>query len=500
MKNILTIVIAFLSIFNAAAQQTDMSAYQPKLKVGEAAPDFTLPIYNSEKKVSLADFKGKYVLLDFWASWCGDCRREMPVIEETLKEYQGKVQVLSVSFDRKKEALEKYLAEHPVGYDVACDFSAWKESEVTKAYQLGWIPTFYIIAPDGTIAGSGITGNELKYEFSRLFGGKCYVRGADISGITAVEDGGVWQYVNTSGKSMDAYELLKTLDFNAIRLRVWVNPKPAPNGKAYSDISDVVKNALRAKAAGMDVMIDFHYSNWWADPGKQHVPKEWHQAARQHADSISIVCDSMRQHTLQTLAALKAAGVTPKWVQIGNETPDGFMHPYGIASKHPEWFARLFKTGYDATKEVFPEATCICHIDNGYDLGRTTFILDILRENGVDFDLLGWSLYPAMNWETRVINPNWQKSCDECIANADTIFAKYGKESMLVEVGLPDEDENVGEQCVDYLINHSGKHLKGLIWWEPLTPPNSGYTMGAMKKYGEHQCCPNKALEAFKAK
>lgn len=187
MKKTISLVLMLFVALTSFAQQTDMSAYQPKLKIGEKAPDFALPVYNGEKKIALSDYAGKYVMLDFWATWCGDCRREMPIMEEALAKYEGKIEVFSVAFDRKKETLEKYLTEHPVNYSVVCDYSAWKESAVTKAYQLGWIPTFYIIAPDGTIAGSGITGEELKHTLCSLFGeahgcGGCHKEAANAGG------------------------------------------------------------------------------------------------------------------------------------------------------------------------------------------------------------------------------------------------------------------------------------------------------------------------------
>ncbi|MCF0192599.1 MAG: TlpA family protein disulfide reductase [Prevotella sp.] len=169
MKKTLSLILLLIAMcLQLSAQEKDMSAYLPKLQIGETAPNFTLPKYDNSGSVSLSDYKGKYVLLDFWASWCGDCRREMPIMEEAFADNKEKIEVLSVSFDRKKEALQEYLKAHPVNYTVACDYSAWKESAVTKAYQLAWIPTFYIIAPDGKIAGGGITGEELKAELQRI--------------------------------------------------------------------------------------------------------------------------------------------------------------------------------------------------------------------------------------------------------------------------------------------------------------------------------------------
>lgn len=354
-----------------------------------------------------------------------------------------------------------------------------------------------------------------------------FVKGADIGWLTQVEDDGQWQYMDTLGQPVTGLELLDQLGVNTVRLRVWVNPKPAENGHVYCDVNDVVRQAVRATRAGYEVMIDFHYSNWWADPGQQHCPAEWHAAAMAEAEKqqkallqetermlddsaacavglISVVCDSVRAHTAATLSALKKAGVTPRWVQIGNEIPNGFMHPYGKADEHPDWFAQLFLAGYEAAKSVFPDIICMLHIDNGYDLARTTFIADILHHYNVPFDMMGWSLYPAMNWVTGEVDTNWQRKVDLCLANADSMFVRYGKESMLVEIGMPDCDEQVGADCIAYTIRHAGPHLHGLIWWEPVTPPDYSYRMGAMKdvtgQYASsspHQCAANAALRAF---
>jgi len=325
-----------------------------------------------------------------------------------------------------------------------------------------------------------------------------FYRGADLGWLTETEHRGHYQIVDTMGKATEAHALLKGLGFDAVRIRVWVNPRRDADGNAWCDIPDVVTKAVRAKEAGMDVMIDFHYSNSWADPSQQHVPREWAEAAMGRADSLEVVCDSVRAHTIATLSALKASGVRPRWIQVGNEIPGGFMHPYGDATAHPEQFARLFQVGYEACKSVFPQTDVIVHIDNGYDLGRTTFILDILRRYSVPFDVLGWSLYPAMNWVSREIDANWQKKVDQCIANSTVIYERYGKESMLVEVGMPDSDEQIGRDCIAYIIGHAGQHIHGLFWWEPLATPDFRYTMGALKSYGGNKYGPNEALKAFK--
>jgi len=324
-----------------------------------------------------------------------------------------------------------------------------------------------------------------------------FYRGADLGWVTEMEHRGQYQLVDTAGNSAEAYSLVRGLGIDAVRIRVWVNPRPDADGNAWCDIPDVVAKAVRARDMGMEVMIDFHYSNSWADPGQQHVPAEWAKAATGRRDSLEVVCDSMRAHTLRTLNALQRAGVTPRWIQVGNETPDGFMHPYGNATAHPEQFARLFQVGRDACKAVFPRAAIILHIDNGYDLARSTRIIDLLRNYSVDFDMLGWSLYPAMNWVTREVDPNWQRKVDQCFQNSEIIYRTYGKESMLVEVGMPDSDESVGRDCIAYILRNAGRHIHGLFWWEPLATPDYHYAMGALKCYGGNKYGPNEALKAF---
>lgn len=170
MKRNVLFILCGLFCLAAVAQSGDMSQYAPKLAVGTAAPEIVLPRFGGEGSARLSDFRGRYVLVDFWATWCGDCRREMPLMREAVDAYRDKVSVLSVSFDNKKEALASYLEKNPSDWTVVADFLPWKESAVTKAYGLNWIPTFYIVDPEGRIAGAGITGEQLRSELQRIFG------------------------------------------------------------------------------------------------------------------------------------------------------------------------------------------------------------------------------------------------------------------------------------------------------------------------------------------
>lgn len=142
--------------------------YSPVLKAGETAPEFSAPDTLGQM-VSLSDYKGSYVVLDFWATWCPDCRDELPELKAVYNDYKdvrinGKpVQFLSVSFDRNAGAWKKMIREEGMEWIQCGDIGAkWKESPITNAYRLGWIPTFYLIGPDGRIIAGAIKASRMR--------------------------------------------------------------------------------------------------------------------------------------------------------------------------------------------------------------------------------------------------------------------------------------------------------------------------------------------------
>lgn len=136
--------------------------YAPVLKAGEVAPEISAPDTLGQM-VNLSDFKGSYVVVDFWATWCPDCRHELPDLKTVYSEFKdaevaGKpVKFLSVSFDRDEEAWKKMIREEGLEWAQCGDIGAkWKDSQITGAYSLGWIPTFYLVDPEGNIVAGAI--------------------------------------------------------------------------------------------------------------------------------------------------------------------------------------------------------------------------------------------------------------------------------------------------------------------------------------------------------
>ncbi|HRG92278.1 MAG TPA: glycosyl hydrolase 53 family protein, partial [Chitinophagaceae bacterium] len=197
-----------------------------------------------------------------------------------------------------------------------------------------------------------------------------FAKGADISWLTEMEASGKLFY-NSSGTQKECLQLMKDLGMNSIRLRVWVDPAGGWNNSA-----DVVAKAVRAKSLGLRIMIDFHYSDTWADPGQQTQPAAW------IAYDLTQLQNAVYTHTFSVLTALKTAGVTPEWVQVGNETNDGMLWPTGKASVNMANYALLVNKGYDAVKAVDPIIQVIVHISNGQDNSLFRWNLDGLKNNG----------------------------------------------------------------------------------------------------------------------
>jgi len=305
-----------------------------------------------------------------------------------------------------------------------------------------------------------------------------YAKGADIGWLSQMENEGK-KFYDAAGKQMDCIELLKSKGINSIRLRVWVNPSTI-----YCGTSDVIAQAKRAQNLGMKIMIDFHYSDWWADPGKQNKPAAWKTL---NFDALNT---TLYTYTKEVVTQLKNNGITPTWIQIGNETNDGMLWEEGRASKSMNNFAVLLNAGAKAVRETSPSSKIIVHISNGYDNAMFRWMFDGLKTNKVDYDIIAMSLYPDAN--------TWKATTDQCYNNMLDMIARYGKPIMISEVGM---DVTRAAECKNFLTELIKKNKSlpnqmglGVFYWEPQCHNNwQGYNMGAFSNDGK----PTIAMDAF---
>lgn len=314
-----------------------------------------------------------------------------------------------------------------------------------------------------------------------------FAKGADISWITQMESEGM-KFYNSEGQERECTALMKEIGFNSIRLRVWVNP-----ADGWNSATDVLVKAMRAQQLGMRIMIDFHYSDTWADPGNQSPPEAW------KSYDIDALVKAVSDHTTETLSLLKKYGVEVEWVQVGNETRTGMMWPLGGYKENGgKNYTALTNAGYDAVKAVYPDCKVIVHLDGGHNIDLYTRLFPVLNVNGGKYDMIGMSLYPCWwNDELGGYGTDWKTATDQCIANITTVAESYGKDVIICETGMPVSMPELGKEMLSYLLEKT-KALsccKGVFYWEPEAPQgyNDGYGLGAFKD-GK----PTVALEPFK--
>ena len=309
---------------------------------------------------------------------------------------------------------------------------------------------------------------------------KDFVKGADVGFLTGQERRGQ-KFYDVKGRERDCLELLKNdYQLSAIRMRVWVNPFGGTNDKY-----ELLSMAKRAKALGMELMVDFHYSDSWADPGKQPIPQAW------KSHSYEEMQQDLRSHTIDVLTLLKENNIEPRWVQVGNETTNGLLWDMGHVEKNPQHYAGFIRAGYDAVKEVFPHAIVIIHLDKGHRQDIYDWNLDIVLKYGGKFDMVGMSLYPYWAMEE---HPELKADdiISDCIKNIRHVSQKYGCDVMIVETGyevneqqpeIMEEGRRQLTRVIREARNETNGHCRGVFYWEPQCLPG-GYKLGAFNRKG----------------
>lgn len=302
-----------------------------------------------------------------------------------------------------------------------------------------------------------------------------FAKGADISWLTQMESEGM-KFYDSYGAESECTKVIRDAGFNSVRYRVWVNPKDGWNSK-----EDVLKKALRAQQLGMKIMIDFHYSDTWADPGHQDPPAAW------AGYDIDGLVKAVSDHTAEVLNLLKSNGVDVEWVQAGNETTTGMLWPLGkYDAEGGRNYGRLTAAAYDAAKSVYPDCKVIVHLDQGQDIYRYKTLIPSLLGGGGKFDIIGMSLYPCW-WDdaSKGFTTNWKDATMQCISNIPMLAGLYNKPVIICEVGMPASLPDLSREMLSYLLAKTSamKTCQGVFYWEPEAPDgyNGGYGLGAFK-------------------
>jgi len=290
-----------------------------------------------------------------------------------------------------------------------------------------------------------------------------YAIGADVSYLGQVEHEGM--AFKDNGVAVPGLQILRNHGYNWVRLRLFHTPGELPNNLEYT-----IALAKDARKLGFKFLLDYHYADGWADPGKQPIPKAWQ--GKSHQELIQAVFD----YTRDTIARFRDVGVLPDMVQIGNEITNGMLWPDGKLPENWDNFAQLVYAGVngvDAGRGNGPRPKIMIHIDRGGDSKGTKAFLDKLNSYDVPYDVIGQSYYP---W--------WHGSLDDLRGNLEFMAAEYQKDIIVVETAYNWQPENYVNKPAPFPESPEGQRAfleevnrvvmetpngrgKGVFWWEP---------------------------------
>lgn len=331
-----------------------------------------------------------------------------------------------------------------------------------------------------------------------------FIKGADISTLLEAEQHGA-KFYNQNGQQQDAIAILKANGVNYVRLRLWVDPQDA-SGKTYGGGSNNLENTIalakRVKAQGLKLLLDFHYSDFWTDPGKQFKPKAWEKMDYPQLKT------AIHDYTRDTIARFKQEGVLPDMVQIGNEINGGMLWPegksWGQGGGEFDRLAGLLNAAIGGLKENLTggeQVKIMLHLAEGTKNDTFRWWFDEIEKRGVPFDIIGLSMYTYWNGPISALK-----------ANMDDISRRYNKDVIVVEAAYGytldncDNAENSFQakeekdggypgtvqgqydyihdlmQSVIDVPDHRGK---GIFYWEPtwIAVPGTTWATKAGMKY-----------------
>ncbi len=306
-----------------------------------------------------------------------------------------------------------------------------------------------------------------------------FYKGVDISSLFEQEDHGLKIYAE-DGKEIEALEYCKQCGVNSIRLRIWNDPSQVKESGGYCSLEHTIKFGKRIKEKGMHFMLDFHYSDWWADPGKQRKPTAWENLSPD--ELIQAVYD----YTKEVLERLREEGCMPDMVQVGNEIRSGMLFPDGEVPNFSQ-LAKLVNAGIQAVRDVDSGIQVMIHLDQG---GKYAFLkewFDSIMDAGLQpFDVIGISFYPF-----------WHGTFMDLKKSMESLVERYKLPVIVVETAHPwrrcadgfvtEEQEKIAGFCagveeqaevmklmMNIVASVSNNMGCGVYYWEPLVLPIEG--------------------------
>ncbi|MBO6177049.1 MAG: glycosyl hydrolase 53 family protein [Treponema sp.] len=281
-----------------------------------------------------------------------------------------------------------------------------------------------------------------------------FMRGFDASAESDVSSG---SYYDASGNEKDIFQILPSYGVNWVRLRIWNNPESSknPSEPGASDLETVIAQAVRVKKAGLRLLLDFHYSDYWADPGKQLIPEEWLSCTT--SDELAV---KVSEYTTEVLEALKNVNAAPDMIQIGNEISSGMLKHKAMDSSESVTNAddavrgdfcsanyfKYLSAGLAAARSECPNAKLMLHFT---DINRSNPVNYLSSFSSLDYDVVGLSYYPK--WASH----GTIESLGEKIA---AIKSTYAKEVVVVETNIPNKVSDTASQ--NYYENMSDSSVK----------------------------------------
>ena len=310
-----------------------------------------------------------------------------------------------------------------------------------------------------------------------------FLMGADVSSYLAIDKSG-GKYYDYDGKELDMdgfFTLLKTSGLDIVRFRVWNDPydeKGRGYGGGNCDTDAAVTMGTSATKAGLQIMIDFHYSDFWADPNKQMTPKAWQAMSDSEKES------ALESYTRESLLKLKDAGVNVTIVSIGNETDNGMSGGTGWAEK-----CALYSAGSRAVREVFPDALVAIHYSNPeHDYVKYA---QYLTDYKVDYDIFGTSYYPYWHGtlenltsvmkeiaditgkRVMVLETSWAYTLEDGDGNGNTVSHEENSDDPYYSFSVQGQADEISS--VTQAIADVGDAALGCLYWEPAWIPVKYY-------------------------